>query len=245
MSGHWSKVDIAGKTAEVFEPSAGKARFALIYLHGVGQESLREKERYAELLERHSLGCIVPQGGYTWWSDKLLKEYDPSRSAEGYVLNDVVLFAQQRWNLAERAIGLFGISMGGQGALRMAFKYPARFPVVAGISPAIDHYLLLGQGLSLDEMYDSKEQCRQDSVTLNVHPIEYPRHIFFCCDPDDADWHRGVDRLHEKLSALGIAHQCDLTTRAGGHNWEYYNAIGDRVFQFLRDGLEQESRRLL
>ena len=94
-------------------------------------------------------------------------------------------------------------------------------------------------------MYTSKEQARQDTALMHIHPSEQPRHIYFCCDPDDAEWHRGNDRLHEKLMALGVAHECDLETRAGGHTWQYYDHVAERVLRFLAAGLEQESRRLL
>src|SRR5207249_1498356 len=106
-----------------------------------------------------------------------------------------------------------------------AFKHPQLFPIVAGIAPALDYYEGYGQGYSMDEMYDSKEQCRQDTAIMHVPPSGAPPNIFFCVDPDDSDWYRGNDRLHEKLSALGIEHTCDLTKRAGGHSWYYYNAL--------------------
>ena len=93
-------------------------------------------------------------------------------------------------------------------------------------------------------MYDSKEQCRQDTAPMHVHPSRYPPHLFFCSDPDDP-WYRGNDRLHEKLAALGVEHECDLETRAGGHSWQYFNHMADRAVRFLYAGLEQQSRRLL
>ena len=102
-----------------------------------------------------------------------------------------------------------------------------------------------GQGSPLDDMYNSKEQCRQDTAPLHVPPHEYPPHIFFCIDPTDQAWYRGNDRLHEKLIALGIPHEIDFTTRAGGHSWDYFNHMAERVVRFLVAGLEQESRRLL
>jgi S-formylglutathione hydrolase len=243
MSGTWTSVMLAGKTADIFDPP-GRPRFGLIYLHGVGQETLADKQVYIRLLADLGLCCIVPQGGYSWWSDRICPDYDSTHTAERYVLDTVRLYLQQRWVLADRSVGLFGISMGGQGALRIAFKHPDIFPVVAGIAPAIDHHEYYGQGLSLDTMYDSKEQCRQDTALMHIHPSHQPPHIFFCCDPDD-DWHRGCDRLHEKLSALGVPHECYLTTRAGGHTWDYYDAVAERVIHFLVNGLEQESRRLL
>jgi S-formylglutathione hydrolase len=94
-------------------------------------------------------------------------------------------------------------------------------------------------------MYNSKEQCRQDTATLHVRQSGFPPHIFFCVDPGDVDWYRGNDRLHEKLNAIGVTHTCDLTTRAGGHSWEYYNAMAEQAVRFVHAGLEYESRRLL
>jgi S-formylglutathione hydrolase len=116
---------------------------------------------------------------------------------------------------------------------------------VAGIASALDFHDLYGEGTPLDSLYDSKEQCRQDTAILHVHPTQYPAHIFFCVDPDDERWFRGNDRLHEKLSALGIPHEVDLTTRAGGHSWDYFNHMAAPVERFLLAGLEQQSRRLL
>jgi S-formylglutathione hydrolase len=116
---------------------------------------------------------------------------------------------------------------------------------VAAISAAIEYHELYGQGTPLDEMYDSKEQCRQDTAIMHVPPHHPPPHIFFCIDPDDPLWYRGNDRLDEKLNALGIAHEKDLTTRAGGHSWDYFNHMAERAIRFLYAGLEKESRRLV
>jgi S-formylglutathione hydrolase len=94
-------------------------------------------------------------------------------------------------------------------------------------------------------MYDSKEQCRQDTALMHIHPSHHPPHIFFAIDPRDDRWFRGNDRLHEKLSALGVPHEIDFTTQAGGHSWDYFNHMADRVVRFVHAGLVQESRRLL
>ena len=135
--------------------------------------------------------------------------------------------------------------MGGQGALRLAFKHPHLFPAVAAISAALDYYEIYGQGTPLDDIYDGKEQCRQDTALMHVPPYNPPPHIFFAIDPNDALWYRGNDRLHEKLNALGVPHTCDLATEAGGHTWDYFNHMAGPAVRFLHSGLEQESRRLL
>jgi S-formylglutathione hydrolase len=245
MSGTWTSVEIAGKPADVFDPRGGRPRFGTIFLHGTGLETLRTSQTYTRVLDELGLACVCPHGGRCWWTDRICSEFDAAITPEHYLINEILPFFGNRWQLKPRAIGVHGVSMGGQGALRLAFRHPSLFPVVAGISSAIDYHELYGQGTPIDEMYDSKEACRQDTAILHVPPSGYPPHIFFCIDPDDVKWYRGNDRLHEKLDALGIPHEADLTTRAGGHSWQYFDHMAERVERFIVNGLEQESRRLL
>jgi S-formylglutathione hydrolase len=246
MTGTWTRADIAGKVADVYDPPGmARPRFGILYLHGYGLETLCERPVYTHLLAELKLACVCPHGQHSWWADRICAEFDPRITPERYLLGHVLPYFQQRWGLAARAIGLLGISMGGQGTLRLAFKHPQLFPAVAGISAALDYHELYGQGSPLDEMYDSKEQCRQDTAVLHIHPSRFPGHIFFAIDPADAAWYRGNDRLNEKLNALGVPHTADLTTRAGGHSWTYFNHMAEPALRFLHAGLEYESRRLL
>jgi S-formylglutathione hydrolase len=176
--------------------------------------------------------------------DRPCPEFDATRTPERHVREDVLAFVQHRWQLAPPAVGLLGIGMGGQGALRLAFKDPERFPAVAAVSAALDYYELYGHGTPLDHLYNSKEQCRQDTALLHVHPSRYPPHLFFAVTPDDP-WFRGNDRLDEKLIALGIPHEKDFQARAGGHSWAYFDQLAERSLRFVYAGLEQQSRRLL
>jgi S-formylglutathione hydrolase len=245
MRGTWSEIDVAGKPALVYDPPDGRPRFGVLYLHGAGLETLRDRPEFTNLFDELRLGCACPFGDVCWWADRVCPEFDPALTPEQHLLRNVAPFCEARWGLRPRGLGLLGISMGGQGALRLAFKYPDRFPVVAAISPAVEYHERYGAGTPLDAMYDSKEQCRQDTVPMHVDPAHYPPHVFFCSDPDDDFWHRGCDRLHEKLAALGVPHEADLETRAGGHSWDYFNHMAGRAVRFVHAGLEQQGRRLL
>jgi enterochelin esterase-like enzyme len=246
MPGAWTQLLVDGKKVDLFDPAGPvRARFGILFLHGAGLETLVDKPVFTRLLNELHLACACPHGQHAWWADRVCSEFDPKVTAEQHLLRNVVPFMQERWHLAARAVGLMGVSMGGQGALRLAFKHSQQFPVAAGMAPAIDYHEWYGHGFTLDEMYDSKEQCRQDTAIMHVPPYGYPPHLFFCVDPDDRDWFRGNDRLHEKLTALGIAHEVDLSTRAGGHSWDYSNHMAERVERFVVAGLEQQSRRLL
>jgi S-formylglutathione hydrolase FrmB len=159
-------------------------------------------------------------------------------------LKNVLPFLADRWGAAPPRIGLLGTSMGGQGALRFAYKFPNQFPVVAAISPAIDYQLRYDDDEILQAMYADPEDVRQDTALLHVHPLNWPRHQFFCCDPADVRWWDGADRLRMKLYSLGVPHECDLETTGGGHGFTYYNLMAERAIGFLVDRLEQEHRRL-
>jgi len=244
MAGTWTQCERLGKKIDIFEPSR-KPRFGILFLHGLGLETLVDRPAFSNLFEERNLACLCPHGGRSWWADRICSEFDPHITPERYVLDTVMPYFKERWNLAPPALGVIGISMGGQGALRLAFKHPKIFPVAAGISSALDYYELHGQGTSLDEMYDSKEQCRQDTAIMHVPPYNAPPHIYFCIDPEDLDWHRGNDRLHEKLNALGVEHTMDLDTEAGGHSWNYFNHMAGPAVRFVYDSLDKLSRRLL
>jgi S-formylglutathione hydrolase len=242
----WKALDLAGKTADVYDPpGTGWPRFGILHLHGAGLETLKDRPAFTRWFTEWNLVCVCPHGQRSWWVDRVCTEFDSRQSPEQYLLQCVLPFFRERWKLVPRAIALQGIGMGGQGALRLAFKHPEIFPVVAAISPAIEYHESYGQGTPLDAMYDSKEQCRQDTAPMHIHPSHYPGHIFCCIDPSDARWFRGNDRLHEKLNALGVAHAIDFSTQAGGHSWDYFNHMAERVERFVHGGLEQESRRLL
>jgi S-formylglutathione hydrolase len=244
MSGVWQTIEIGGKSADVFEP-AGPPRFGLLFLHDEDSETLRERLLFTELLQQLKLACICPHGKQSWWLDGIDPDFDPVLSSEKYVVNRVRPFFAERWGFAARGVALLGIGMGGQGALRLAFKHRGLFPIVAAIAPALDFHDKYNEGTPLDNMFESKEQCRQDTALLHVPPHDYPPHLFFCIDPSDRQWYRGNDRLHEKLNALGIEHRWEFALQGGGHSWEYFDRMAEPALKFILSGLEQESRRLL
>ena len=242
----WSEVDLAGHTADIFEPARRNPHgYVAIYLHGVHLNRLVDQPAFVAELERHGLPLVCPRTARSWWTDKLCAEFDSEITAERYLLDRVVPWIAERWNAAPPRIALFGTSMGGQGALRFAFKHPNVFPIAAAISPAIDYHLRMREGdETLPLMYRDAEQARQDTATLHVHPLNWPRNLWFCCDPVDYRWHESADRLRMKLSALGIPHECDLQTSGGGHGFEFYNRMAPRAIGFIAERLERERLRV-
>ncbi len=247
-AGIWSEIDLAGHRCHVFEPAAPSPHgYVVIYLHCNLSASLRGYPAFTEQFERHGLRVIAPITGQSWWTDRIWPEFDPHISAEAYVLQRVVPYVTEHWNARPPQLALLGVSMGGQGALRMAYKYPNVFPTVAAIAPAIDFQKRIDEGIDpgLLEMYGDAEEARQDSALLHIHPLNWPRNQFFCCDPADLRWHDSVDRLRMKLWSLGVPFECDLETTAGGHSFEYASHMAERIISFLAARLEQERRRVV
>ena len=242
----WSEVRIAGHPCDIYEPPRRNAHgFVLLYLHGVHLNRLADKSPFVQEFARHGLPVVAPQTQRSWWTDQICAEFDPKVTAWRHVLDHVLPWIVENYNARPPRIGLFGTSMGGQGALRFAFKQPDVFPVVAALSPAIDFQLRYHEGdETIPLMYPDRESARQDTATLHVHPLNWPRNLFFCCDPTDRRWHESADRLKMKLNALGIPFESDLETTGGGHGFEYYNRMAPRAIGFLAERLERERLRV-
>lgn len=245
--GNWSQITLAGHACDVYEPPQPSPHgYAVVYLHGVHLNRLCDKPAFISQFDRHALRVVCPHTERSWWADKICHEFDPQITAERYVTQHVMGWIAEHWGAKPPQIALLGTSMGGQGALRMAFKHPRTFSVAAAISPAIDYQHRLEEGdETLGLMYHDKEAARQDTATLHVHPLNWARHVWFCCDPLDVRWHESAERLRMKMAALGIPFACDLETSGGGHGFEYYNRMAEPAIRFIAERLESERLRVV
>ena len=247
-TGTWTLIDLHGHACRLYEPPApNEHNYAVVYLHCSESASLRAYEPFMREFDRHRLRVIEPVTGLSWWTDRIWPEFDERFSAEAYVREHVLPFVAERWDSRSPGLALLGVSMGGQGALRMAYKYPNVFPTVAAISPAIDFQKRIDEGVDpgLDYMYGDAESARQDTALLHIHPLNWPRNQFFCCDPTDLRWHDSAERLRMKLSSLGVPFECDLETEAGRHSFKYACHMAPRAVGFIAERLEQERRRVV
>jgi S-formylglutathione hydrolase len=210
----------------------------VLYLHGHGLETLRDQPAFTAALERHRLPAICPRGGRCWWLDVVCREFDAQLTPLAFLRDRVVPFIAQRWGVQPPRIAIMGTDMGGQGALQLAYRHARDFPVVAALAPAVDFHNWHGRGDPLDEMFPTAEAARQQTALLHVNPLNWPKHQLFACDPADADWYDGCERLASKLSSMGIPFECDLETSAGGESGNYVNMLAERVVGFVAERLK-------
>lgn len=242
----WQTIEISGKAADIFEPSRSSdpAR-AVLFLHGHGLQTLAGNAVYTAELERLGMRAICPHGQRSWWLPVVCPEFDAELSPIGHIRSNVLPWLEATWQVKPPALAAFGVSMGGQGVLQLAYRHPNEFPVVAALAPVIDFQEWLGHGLPLDEMFADVEAARQQTATLQVQGLNWPRHQFLACDPTDRDALPGVEKLASKLNSSGVPFENDFTTSHGGHSWDYFNHLAPRVMQFLANGLDAEYLRVV
>ena len=245
--GTWSEIEVASHACDLFEPDEPSPHgYTVIYLHGVHQNRLVDKPAFIEAFDAHGLRVIAPHSKRSWWTDHICAEFDSTITAQEHVRQNVMAEIRRRWDIDVPRIALLGTSMGGQGALRLALKFPDTFPIAAAISPAIDYQIRFDQGdETLPLMYRDAEVARQDTATLHIHPLYWPRHTWFCCDPADPDWYESSERIRMKLGALGIPFTCDLETTGGGHGFEYYSRMAADAVAFIANALDRERLRVV
>jgi S-formylglutathione hydrolase FrmB len=232
MPARWNRIDIAGHLADVFEPT-NPLPLAVLFLHDEPGPSPALLEGLASELQARRLRCVVPHGTESWWVDRLSPAFDPALTPERYLLDRVLPWLESTWSIGARAVAAVGVGMGGQGAVRLGFRYPERFPIVASLDGAFDFHEHHGRGTPLDTLYATREQARQDTAILHIHGHDWPRHIWFASSPSNR-WYRGNDRLHEKLSAMGVPHTAELDAASDFKS----------MLSFVATALAAESRRL-
>ena len=248
----WSTIDVAGHACDLFQPEsiAANAR-CLVYLHDLTGRRPQSIPPVRAAVEAAGLPVLAPRTGRSWWLQQLVERFDRERTPEEFLLGPLLEECQQRFAAGPGGIGLLGLEMGGQGALRLAYRHPGSFPVAAAINPAIDFHLGMRHGHEWDdgelfdtlwEIFPDVEQARQETAILHVHPLNWPRHQWFASDPANRRWRDGAERLASKLIALGIPHTALFDQPASG---DFLTAAAEAAVQFVASALDAESRRVV
>lgn len=125
------------------------ASAVVLFLHGHGRIMLNDNTVFSHLFQQNGLAVVCPDGGRSWWLDVICEDFHPEMTTQNWLLDSVVPFIEEKFGVQPPRIPLLGISMGGQGALQLAFRQASNFPIVAAISPAVDFFQLYGSGIPL------------------------------------------------------------------------------------------------
>jgi len=237
-------------------------RYPILYLlHGLGdnEQMLIHSGGFnlvEDLWERHQLGdllIVTPDGGSSFY----INSHDSRRRYEDFFLREFVPHIENRYRThpGRASRGIAGISMGGYGALHLAFRHPQLFgslgahsaalleklpTVTVGDSRQLARSRILGDvfGSPLDPVFWKQNDPLAIARAANLTGL---RIYFDCGSEDDFGFEIGAAALDKILNSRRIPHEFHLYS--GGHNWVYVAEHLPALLQFHSRVFESASHQ--
>lgn len=217
--------------------------FPTVYLlHGAGGKysdwvtNVPDKQTVHKLADLYNIIVVCPDGNTTsWYFDSPV---DPAYKYETYISSELVSYIDSHYSTikdkSKRAIT--GLSMGGHGALYLAFRHQDIFGACGSMSGGVDlrpfpnNWDIAGR---LGKYSEYPERWEANSV-INLTYLLTPNSLAITFDCGVSDFFYVVNKnLHEKLMERNIPH--DFIVRPGGHTWDYWgNSINYQMLFFSR-----------
>lgn len=222
--------------------SAGK-KFPVVYLlHGYSGnysdwvKNDPDKTSVQQLSDKYNVIVVCPDGNFSsWYFDSPI---EPAWKYETYVATELVNYIDTHYSTIKNrsARAITGLSMGGHGALFLAFRHQDIFGACGSMSGGVDLTPFPDNwdiAKRLGKYSDNKERWAAYSVVNMVNLLK-PNSLAITFDCGSSDFFYQVNKnLHDKLLAANIPH--DFTVRPGGHTWEYWgNSINYQMLFFSR-----------
>jgi len=218
-------------------------RYPVLYqLHGLGDNAqmlLRSGgfSLLQDVWERRQAGefiVVTPEGGASFY----INSQDGRRRYEDFFLREFLPFIESRYRVrrGRNFRGVGGFSMGGYGALHLAFSHPKLFGSVSAHSAALIDAakvpaMSVGQGPApanvqllgdvFGSPFDRAFWERNSPLTLARRNDLAGLKIYFDCGAqDDYGFNVGAQELDQVLTSRRVAHEFHLYP--GGHTGAYF-----------------------
>jgi len=230
--------------------SPARAPMPVLYLlHGLGgherdwQKLGKVTETASRLIESGAIppiAIVMPDGVNSWYVNSA-----KHGRYEDALLEDLIPKVERDHEIggsrSRRAIA--GLSMGGYGALRLAFRYPSRFAMTAGLSAAIFPNLTRPEDVSrqqigffkgtFGEPFDVADFNRQNFFS-NIPSLkaasERPAIWITVGDDDGFRLYEGNIALYLALKRAGIPVEFRLTD--GNHTWRLWRSEIENILRY-------------
>lgn len=224
-------------TVSVIVPDSEVRKTSIYLLHGYsGNEGswLEINPQLVDYAEDNQVLIICPDAKNSWYWDS---ERNPDSQYETFVSKELVDYVDSHYNTYTdknlRAIA--GLSMGGHGAIWLAFRHADVFGSVGSLSGGLDirpfpeKWEMKNQ---LGNYEENQEKWNQHTVINLIETIKDKQlNINVCCGVDD--FFMDVNNaFHAKLLEHNIQH--DYTVRPGKHDRAYWNNAIDYHLLFFQ-----------
>lgn len=184
------------------------------------------------LSDNYNIIIVCPDGGgKSWYFDSPV---DSTSKYETYVSTELVNWIDGHYKTIQNRKGraITGISMGGHGALYLAFRhqdlYGAAGSIMGGVDfrPFPDNWDLK---YCLGPQHKHPENWDKNTVISQINRLS-PNSLKFIFDCGTEDFFYSANyKLHQELLYRNIPH--DFITRSGKHDYDYVN--NSILFQVL------------
>jgi S-formylglutathione hydrolase FrmB len=178
---------------------------------------------FEKAVDLYQIIIVCPDGGFgSWYWDSPV---DPDYKYETYVSKELVSWIDSKYKTIKnkKGRGITGLSMGGHGALYLAFRHQDVFGAAGSMSGGVDirpfpnnwdMALRLGK-------YSEHPQNWEQYTVINMLNLLQPNSLALLIDCGTEDFFYKVnENLHQQLLYRNIPH--DYITRPGAHNWNYW-----------------------
>jgi S-formylglutathione hydrolase FrmB len=194
-----------------------------------------------EQADKLNMIIVCPDGGYSsWYFDSPVNS---TMKYETYIAKEVpgYIDAHYRTIKDRKARAITGLSMGGHGALFLAFRHAETFGACGSISGVVDINFTKNKYDLIKRVGDTIQYADNWKKYSVMNVIEnYPKDslaIIFDCGIDDAFF--TINRqLNAKMLALKIPH--DYTERPGNHDWAYWGNSVQYQLLFFRNYFDRQ-----
>jgi S-formylglutathione hydrolase FrmB len=224
----------------------------LYYLHGLGDNeqsllNLGGWDVISDLRRQGKIGdfiVLAPSAGRSFY----LNSEDGKFRHEDFFIKEFMPQMEKKYRVeSTRATrGITGVSMGGYGALRFAFKYPGEFAAVSAQMPALIAELpkdlntggagspgsLLGDvfGSPFDRAYFDRNNVFYFARTDSAASLKRMKIYFDVGNNDDYGFEQGAQQLHQLLDSRGIPNEFHVYS--GHHDPQFVIRRFGEVMQF-------------
>lgn len=219
-------------------PAVEAKRYPVLYLlhgaYGNSRSWLEIKPNLPEIADEMGMIFVTPSALNSWYFDSpVMKDFQ----YETFMTRDLISYIDSHYNTIASREGraITGLSMGGHGALFLAFRHKYLYGACAAMSGGVD-IRPFPQNWNipdvLGEMAANKNVWDSHTVAELV-PTLKNHELFITFDCGESDFFLEVNKdLHKRLLGHGIDH--DFTTRPGGHTSEYWNNSLDYQLVFFK-----------
>lgn len=200
-------------------------RYPVVYvLHGYDGNYLdwSKKIDLQRLADEHRCIVVCPDGQDSWYFDSPI---DPKMQYETYMTKELIAAVDGKYRTIATRDGraITGLSMGGHGALWLAWRHPDLYCACGSMSGGVDITKFPGKWkihLRLGDYAKNKRVWAEHSVASLVPTLQPGRQAIIIDDGEQDFFYQVNVELHKSLDKRGIKHSFE--TRPGKHTWTYW-----------------------